>query len=484
MNTPLRRLATVVLVMFLALLGSVTTVQYLQAGSLNNDPRNVRTLYREFGNARGSIVVAGEAVASSTPVDDAFGYQRVYADGPLWSAVTGFYSIANGAGWGLEDTADDVLTGRSDRLFFSRLRDVLTGRSPEGATVETTLDPAAQRAARDALGGQRGAVVALDPRTGAVLALVSTPGYDPNALAVHDTAAASAAFSELLAAEGNPLRSKASQELYPPGSTFKLVTAAAALESGRYTAGSTLPAPTELPLPQSTRTLGNFGGGGCGADPVSLAEALRVSCNTAFASLGIDLGADALRAQAEAFGFGTTVEDLLPSTATSAFPEAPDGAQTALAAIGQGDVTATPLQMAMVAAAIANGGTLMRPYLVDTVRAADLSVVSTTEPDVLAEPVSEETAATLTQMMLGVVESGSGTAARIGGVAVAGKTGTAQTTADVAPHAWFTAFAPAEDPQVAVAVLVENGGDLGSDATGGRVAAPVARAVLEAVLAP
>ncbi|GIG30382.1 peptidoglycan D,D-transpeptidase FtsI family protein [Cellulomonas marina] len=482
MNTPLRRLASVVLVMFLALLGSVTAVQYVQAGSLNNDPRNVRTIYREFGNARGSIVVAGEAVASSTPVDDAFGYQRVYADGPLWSAVTGFYSIANGAGWGLEDTQDDVLTGRSDRLFFSRLRDVLTGQRPEGATVETTLLPAAQQAARDALGQQQGAVVAIEPATGRILALVSTPGYDPNTLAVHDTAAASQAFDELVAAPGNPLRSKATQENYPPGSTFKLVTAAAALEDGRWTPESELPAPTELELPLSSSTLGNFGGGGCGADPISLADALRVSCNTAFAGLGIELGAEALEEQAQRFGFDADPPAILPNAAGSTFPDDLDGAQTALAAIGQGSVTASPLQMALVAAAIANDGVLMEPTLVDTVRAADLSVVSRTEPSVRSEAVSGTTAESLTRMMVGVVEGGSGTSAQIGGVQVAGKTGTAQTTAEAAPHAWFTGFAPTDDPRVAVAVFVQNGGDLGSEATGGRVAAPIARAVMQAVL--
>lgn len=481
MNTPLRRMATMVLVMFVVLMGGATWVQLFQAEKLNADGRNVRTLYREYGNARGPIVVAGDAVASSVKVDDSFGYQRTYTDGDLYSAVTGFYSIVHGS-TELELAANDLLTGRGDQLFFSRLRDLITGRQPEGAAVETTILAAAQAAAREGLGDQQGAVVAIEPSTGRILALVSTPGFDPNLLASHDTAEANAAYTELAAADGNPLRSNATRETYPPGSTFKLVTAAAALESGEYTPASELPAPVELDLPQTTATITNSGGGGCGSDPVTLADALRVSCNTAFAQLGMDVGADALREQAEAFGFEDDSLTIPMGVSTSTIGDPANPPQVAQTAIGQFDVQSTPLQIAMISAAIANGGRLMHPYLVDTVRAADLSVVSTTEPDLLSTAVSPATAASLTEMMIGVVEDGTGTAARIPGVAVAGKTGTAETSDGAAPHAWFTAFAPAADPQVAVAVIVEHGGDLGSEATGGRVAAPIARAVIEAVL--
>lgn len=480
MNTPLRRLATVVLVMFVVLMGGTTWVQYVQADTLNNDPRNVRTLYREFGNARGPIVVAGEAVASSAPVDDAFGYQRSYTGGDLWSAVTGFYSVVNGR-TELELAANDALTGRGDQLFFTRVRDMLTGRRPEGAAVETTLLPAAQQAARDGLGGQQGAVVAIEPSTGKILAMVSTPGFDPNALATHDTRAAGEAYSTLDTADGNPLRSNATKETYPPGSTFKLVTAAAALESGAYTTESPLPAPVELDLPQTSATVGNFGGGGCGADPITLADALRVSCNTSFAQLGLDLGDDALREQAERFGFnqGLTIPTVV---VPSVFPDDLDAPVTAGSAIGQRDVRATPTQMAMVSAAIANGGRLMQPYLVQTVRSADLHTVDETEPELLSTAVSPGTAAALRDMMVGVVANGSGTAAQIPGVQVAGKTGTATAGDDEAPHAWFTAFAPADAPRVAVAVIVEHGGSAGNEATGGRVAAPIAKSVIQAVL--
>ncbi|HWS58739.1 MAG TPA: penicillin-binding transpeptidase domain-containing protein [Actinotalea sp.] len=483
MNTPLRRLATVVIAMFLALMGAATWVQFVQASTLNNDNRNVRTLYREYGNARGPIVVAGDSVAFSTPVDDPFGYQREYAVGPLFAPVTGYYSIVFGR-TGLEDAMNTELNGSADSLFYSRLQDLVTGRQPQGAIVEVTIDPVVQQAAWDALGDQRGAVIAMDPTTGAILAMVSSPSFDPNLLASHDTAAVNAAWTALNDDPDDPMVNRAiAGDTYPPGSTFKLVTAAAALEAG-YTPATEIPAPDVLDLPQSSATLGNFGGSSCSpTGTMTLADALRVSCNTAFGLLGMELGDDALRDQSTAFGFDTPLD--VPLTVTeSHFPDEGeiDVPQTALAAIGQYDVRATPLQMAMVSAAIANGGERMAPYLVSTVRTADLTVVSQTEVASLGRAVSATTAAYLRDMMIGVVQSGSGTAAQISGVTVAGKTGTAQTTDDAAPHAWFTGFAPAEAPRVAVAVIVENGGSAGGEATGGRVAAPIARAVIEAAL--
>jgi len=482
-NTPARRLATVVIAMFLALMGGATWVQFFQAPTLNNDNRNVRTLYREFGNARGPIVVGGESIASSTAVDDPFGYQRSYANGALYAPVTGFYSIVFSRS-GIEDAMNTELNGTADSLFYNRLQDLITGRQPQGAIVELTIDPVIQQAAWDALGDQRGAVVALDPRTGAILAMVSKPSFDPNLLASHDTAAVNEAWAALNADEGDPMVNRAiAGTTYPPGSTFKLVTAAAALEAG-MTPATQIAAPDVLDLPQSSATLGNFGGSSCSpTGTATLLDALRISCNTAFGQLGMDLGADALREQAEAFGFDTPLD--VPLTVTeSHFPdaEAIDAPQTAIAAIGQYDVRVTPLQMAMVSAAIANGGEQMAPYLVAAVRSADLTVVDQAAPSTLGRPVSAATAAALRDMMVAVVASGTGTSAQISGVTVAGKTGTAQTTADAAPHAWFTAFAPAENPTIAIAVIVENGGSAGSEATGGRVAAPVARAVIEAAL--
>jgi len=480
MNTPLRRISVVVIAMFVALMGSATWVQFVQASELNGDPRNVRTLYREFDNSRGPIVIGGEPVASSTPVEDAFGYQRTYANGPLYAPVTGYYSVVY-HGTGIEDAANGFLTGTADSLFLSRVQDLFTGRQPQGSSVELTIDPAVQQAAWDALGDQRGAVVALDPTTGAVLALVSKPSFDPNVLAGHSTTGVNEAYRLLDDDPARPLVNRATRETYPPGSTFKLIDAAAALEAG-MTSETQLPAPRSLPLPGSSASVSNFGGAACGpGETVTLAEALRISCNTAFAQLGLDLGADTLRAQAEAFGFESDLDFSL-SVAPSRFPAAPDAPQTALSAIGQYDVRATPLQMAMVSAAIANGGTQMKPYLVQTVRDPDLEVVEEASPATLRSSVSAATAAALRDMMVGVVESGTAGAARIPGIQVAGKTGTAQTTDDAAPHAWFTAFAPADAPRVAVAVVVENGGSMGNEATGGAVAAPIARAVIEAAL--
>ncbi|HEY0188097.1 MAG TPA: penicillin-binding protein 2 [Cellulomonas sp.] len=484
MNTALRRLASVVVVMFLVLLAGTTSVQFVQAGSLNSDSRNVRTLYREYGKPRGPIIVDGESIALSTEVDDSYGYQRSYTQGELYSSVTGFYSVVNG-GTGLEKSMNDILTGQSDSLFWSRVQALITGKEPEGSSIELTIDAAAQQAAYEALGDQNGAVVAIEPSTGKILAMVSTPGFDPNTLATHDTTAATTAYQELLAAVGDPLVNKATSENYPPGSTFKLITAAAALESGDYTADTEVSAPDSLTLPGTSTTLNNFGGSSCSSSgEMTLSDALEISCNTAFAQLGADLGDDAIRDQAEKFGFDAEDNLTIPMTvADSTYPSDVDAAQTALTAIGQYDVRATPVQMAMVAAAIANDGELMTPYLVQTVRTSDLDVVSEAEPEVYSQAVSASTAQSLTDMMLSVVESGTGTAAQISGVQVAGKTGTAETGVDgESPHAWFVGFAPADDPQIAVAVIVENGGDAGSEATGGKVAAPIAAAVMQAVI--
>jgi penicillin-binding protein A len=481
MNTPLRRIAIVMVAMFVALMGAATWVQFIQAPSLNADSRNVRTLYREFNKSRGPIVIGGDPVVASSPVKDAFGYQRTYTNGPLFAPVTGFYSVVYGR-TGIERDSNDFLTGAADSLFLSRVQDLFTGRQPQGSSVELTIDPTVQQAAWDALGDQRGAVVALDPTTGAILAMVSKPSFDPNVLAGHTTTAVNKAYRLLDDDPARPLVNRTIDETYPPGSTFKLIDAAAAIEAG-MTPQTQLSAPQTLPLPGSSATLSNFGGESCGAGPtVTLAEALRISCNTAFAQLGLDLGAAKVRAQADAFGFDADLHIPL-KVAPSRFPASPDAPQTALSAIGQYEVRATPLQMALVSAAIANGGTQMKPYLVARVRNPDLDVVQDTTPQTLGKPISAGTAAALRDMMIGVVANGTGTGARIPGVQVAGKTGTAQTTDNAAPHAWFTAFAPADAPKVAVAVIVEHGGNMGNEATGGRVAAPIARAVIKAVLA-
>lgn len=481
MNEPARRLSVIVLLLFLALLGSASWIQVVGAEDLNQDPRNVRTLYREFGNFRGPIVVDGESVVYSSPVDDPYNYQRSYTDGPLFASATGFFSIVYGR-TGLEQTENQLLNGSADSLFWTRLGNLFAGEQQQGASVETTLSGSLQRVAAEALGDRTGAVVAMDPETGKVLAMVTSPTYDPAALAGHDTSEVNENYANLLADPRGPLVNRAiAGDTYPPGSTFKLVVSAAALESG-FSPETELYAPQELELPNTSTTIGNYGDVACDPDDrMSLADALRTSCNTAFADLGMSLGWGVLERKAHDFGWDEELDIPLAVTA-SRLPDSPDAAQTAMSAIGQYDVRATPLQMAMVAAAIGNDGTLMRPYLVDTVRAPDLKVLSTTEPEVLRESMTRTDAADLTDMMVSVVADGTGAGARIDGVEVAGKTGTAETGRDTAPHTWFVSFAPAQDPVVALAVIVEEGGDGDRGATGGTVAAPIAKAVMQEAL--
>ena len=483
MNAPIRRLSTLVMALFCALLISTTYIQFVQAEELHDRPGNRRTLLAAYSRERGEILVGGTAIAASTPTKDELKYLRTYPQARLYSQVTGYYSFVYGAGGGLEGAEDGLLSGASDKLFYRRMVDLVTGRVPSGASLELTLDARAQQAADEALGDQRGAVVAVNPKTGAILAMVSHPQYDPNALTSHDLDKVRQAWTALTKDPRNPSVNRTiAGDLYPPGSVFKIVTAAAALESGRFTPDSELPGPAVLDLPQTDVGLPNSNRQSCGAgDRTTLLRALQVSCNTAFGWLGLELGGDALRAQAAKFGFGEALEVPLRVTPSS-FPSSPNPPQTAQSAIGQFDVRVTPLQVAMLSAAVANQGVLMRPYLVGSVRSASLDVVERTEPTELGQAVSPATAQALAQMMTAVVQDGTGTRAQVSGVDVAGKTGTAQHGEGTDPHAWFTAFAPVDDPQVAVAVVVEDGGTAGSEAAGGRVAAPIAKDVIEAVL--
>ena len=483
MNAPIRRLSVVVALMFCALLVSSTYIQFVQAGSLQDRPDNRRTLLASYARERGQILVGGVPIAKSVPTKDELKWQRVYPQALLYSHVTGYYSFTYGAGGGLEGAENSLLSGSSDKLFYRRVTDMLTGKQPTGASLELTINPAAQAAADKALGNQRGAVVALNPQTGEILALVSHPAYDPSLLSSHDTAAVVRSWKQLNADRFAPAVDRAiAGTLYPPGSTFKLVTAAAALSSGKFTEQSQLPGPAALTLPQTTATLPTDDHQPCGPNnKTSLTHALEVSCNSAFGWLGMQLGANALQSQAAKFGFGDRFT--VPMSVTpSSFPSQLNQPQLAQSSIGQYDVRVTPLQVAMIAAAIGNHGVVMNPYLVKRVTSSDLEVIDQQQPEQLSQAISADTAAALTRMMEAVVRSGTGTAAQINGVAVAGKTGTAQHGVGLAPHAWFTGFAPADNPKVAVAVVVEDGGSVGNEAVGGRVAAPIARAVMQAVL--
>lgn len=486
MNQPIRRLSMLVALMFVLLLGSSTWIQVLGAQDIKEAEGNRRTQLDSYARERGQILLGGRPIARSTPSNDDLTWQRVYSEPQLYSHVTGYHSFTYGPGGGLEAAADGLLSGRDDQLFYDRLTDTIAGRTPKGASLELTINPKAQKAAEDALGDQRGAVVALNPATGEILAMVSHPTYDPSPLVSHDAATEKAAWKRLNAdGNGRPLVNRAiGGNLYPPGSVYKIVTAAAALESGDYTKDSSIPGPARLDLPQTTASLPNAHGGPCGpGDRVTLEVALQDSCNTAFGWLGMELGGQALSEQSEKFGFGqdlTVPMKVSPST----FPSDPNPPQEAQSGIGQFEVRVTPMQVAMVTAAVANEGVVMRPYIVERVLGGDTSVIDETKPDEMSEAVSSETASALSDMMVRVVEQGTGSGGAVPGISVAAKTGTAQHEQGAAPHAWYTAFAPADNPKIAVAVVVEDGGAAGNQASGGQVAGPISAAVMKAVLQP
>jgi peptidoglycan glycosyltransferase len=476
-NAPLRRVAISVLVLFTLLIVNVNYIQVVRSEELRADSGNRRVIVEEYDRQRGSIVVDGTEIALSVPTDDDLTYLRQYPQGPLYAAVTGYYSFLSGAS-GIERAENEVLTGDDARLFTRRLADIFTGRDPSGGDVVLTLDAGVQEAAMAGLEGVTGGVVALDPSTGAVLGLASTPSFDPNLLSSHDGDAIREYAEQLEAAERDPRLNRAISDNYPPGSVFKVIVSAAALSSGDYTPDTVIPAPDVLTLPGTSTTLQNFGGSRCsGSGEQPLIDALTISCNTAFALLGIELGEDRIREMAEAFGMDGEQLEIPLTTAGSSVGDIESDAALGQSSIGQRDVRMTPLQAAMVAAAVANDGTLMTPYLVDQLRAPDLTVIEQADPEEFSEPISPEVADQLTEMMVSVVDNGSGRAARISGIDVAGKTGTAQVAEDVPDHNWFIGFAPADDPQIAVAVFVANGGG-----TGGDVSAPIARQVMQAYL--
>ncbi len=482
MNKELKRVSTVVLLMFLSLFLSTTIIQVVTADSLKADGRNARTLYASYSAERGPILVDGQPIAYSQPVDDDYKFQRVYANGPLYAPVTGYLTLNQG-NTGIESALNSYLTGTSNDQFFDQINAVLTGQNPKGASVELTIDPAVQQAAWDALGDYQGAVIAIKPKTGEIIAMVSKPTFDPNLLAVHDTDQVIDTYNQLLDDPLDPLINRAlAGALDPPGSTFKLVVASAALESGKYTAASEFPNPATLTLPETNFDISNSDEGTCGpGENATIATAIRLSCNIPMAELGAQLGYRAILDQANKFGFNESIDVPLTST-ESVYPRVLDAPQTMLSAFGQSDVRASPLQMAMVSMAIANGGTIMKPNLVESVVSSNLTTIQSFQPEVYKQAISRETAAAMTQMMVDAVANGAASNATIDGVAVAGKTGTAQNDGDNPYTLWFTGFAPADDPEVVVAVVVQNGGGLGQDGTSSGISAPIGRKVLEAVL--
>jgi peptidoglycan glycosyltransferase len=486
-NRCIRRAGVFCVLLLAALLLNAARVQVLRAGSYNANPANRRITLARFQDPRGDILVGGRRITGSRPTGEHLRYARTYADGPLYAPVTGFASQLYGATL-LEGTEDAVLDGSEPTLASKPLWDELTRVRQRGGDVHTTIDAGAQRAAYAGLAGRKGAVAAVDPATGRILALVSSPSYDPGLLSGAGREAVDA-WTRLNRDPDQPMLDRAIRQTYPPGSTFKVVTAAAALQSGLVT---DLRARTDSPdpywLPGTRVGLTNEGPGCRNA---SVYDAFRFSCNTVFAKLGADLGRRGVVERAEAFGFNDTRLRLPTGVAKSNVDPDMSADQVALSSIGQFDTTATPLQMAMVAAAVGNGGRLMAPYLVDRVTNRAGVTVSTTRPRLLRQAVGARTAGQLQQLMEAAVTSGTGGNAAIPGVVVGGKTGTAQhgPANTGTPYAWFicyakpTAVAPAPRATVAVAVVVEDADAVRADISGGGNAAPVARAVMRAVLA-
>lgn len=482
MTKELRRLSFVILAMFLSLFAATSWIQVVDADSLAQNPANTRTRLDSYQIQRGSIIVDGTAIATSVPADDRYQYQRMYSDPALWAPITGYYNPVLDSRTGIEGALNSDLSGTGSNAFFGEIERILSGQPQQGLSVQLTMDPQAQRAAYDAMQGLKGAVVAIEPATGRVLAMVSTPGFDTNALTAHDPAVVEAEYDRLAADPDKPLYNRAiGGNLNPPGSTFKVVVAAAALASGEWTLDSTFPNPARYTLPGTSTTVSNAWGGACGdGETTTLAQALKLSCNIPMAELAVELGDKRIREMAEKFGFNTDLEIPLAVTPSS-YPSGLSDDATALTGFGQGKVTATPLTIAMVAAGLANDGTVMKPRMVDAVIGDDFAVHTQFDDEVLAEALDPEAADALTAVLVEGVASGAATGARIDGVDVAGKTGTAENGGK--PYTlWFTGFAPAEDPQVAVAVVVEDGGGRGTSGSGNAIAAPIAKKVIEAVL--
>lgn len=493
MNKQLKFLTRTVFAMFIVLFFSVTMIQFVNADDLRNNPLNQRTIKNSYKVERGSILVDGETVAYSTPTDDQFKYLRTYDPGALYAPVTGHFSRQQGM-TGLESAMNKELSGSSDALFFTRLQNTLNGVKPQGSSIDTTINAKAQQAAYDAMQEHEfeGAVVAFEPKTGRILALVSTPTYDPNQLSMNSNEEIIENYNNLNASELQPLVNRAiAGDLYHPGSVYKLVTAAAAIEGGHAKPSSEFDNPASLTLPQSSAVMRNSDLQTCGGgSKASLETAIVYSCNIPIAEMAMDMDKNEVPKMAQEFGFGQDITIPLEVT-PSVSPKPLDKAQVALSSIGQLDVRTTPLQIAMVSGAIANGGTLMTPQLVDRVIAPDLTVEKTFKPTEMNQPISAETAQAITGMMEKGVSDPTGFAhlSAIDGVRVAGKTGTAQNGIDAngndLPYTlWYTGFAPVDDPQVAVAVVIANGGGAGFDYQGGSYDLPTAvgKRVMEAVL--
>jgi peptidoglycan glycosyltransferase len=485
-NTPVRRIVWALLAGFLVLTLATTWIQVVAGPSYRDDPRNPRLSAWRVGRERGAIVTDDATVVgrSDPNPEDPQTFTRVYPTADRYAHTIGYVSVLFGSR-GLERTREQDLVSHRDSTISGVLNAVLGG-DPRPRGLRLTFDDELQQAAVDALEGSRGSIFALDPTTGAVLASVSTPGFDPNTLVSSDASPAGEALED---DPDIPLLHRTIATTYPPGSTFKVITTAAALETGIAGPATEFADPQALELPGTSSTIHTYDDGLCGdGESVTLAEAFVRSCNTTFAALGMQVGAEALTATAEAFGFNQEIPYDLPVLASS-MPDADDFVDDPAAAaqnsLGQRDVRATPIQMALVAAAVANEGNIMIPYVVGDVFTHDGKIESHTEPTLWRRAISPASAAILSDLMEQVVLSGTGRNAAVPSIRVAGKTGTAEVTG-ASPHVWFIGFAPVDpepgERQIALAIVLEDGGPAGETASGGSVAAPIAAKLFETYL--
>ncbi|KNH19540.1 peptidoglycan glycosyltransferase [Arthrobacter sp. ZBG10] len=486
MNQAIRNSWVAAVAMFALIFGAISFVQVVGADDLKANPLNQRAVLQNFCNDRGAIIVGGDPVAESVEgTSEVCAFQRTYPQGDLYAGLTGYFSQSYGA-TGLEQSMGEVLAGNSDQLFLDRIGQLFLGSQPKGASVELTIDPELQKLAYSLIpDGQRGSIVVTDPKTGAILAMVSKPSYDPNTVATQDRTAEQAAMDQLIKVPGINLNQNVSGptgELLAPGSVFKLVDTAAALASGKYNKDSVLPNPAQLPFDGIDYSLPNYAGGNCYTrTEASFAFALQQSCNTPFASIALDLGRDAIAEQAKKFGIGEDVGDQLKlaHATENSFPDDLDGPGLAQSSVGQKDVRATPLQINMMTAAIANDGVQMAPSLIKTLRSPDLRVIDEPQPEQLRTSTTPEIANQITEWMESAVSQGIARGAAVPGVEVAGKTGTAELgNAGGTNNSWFTGFAPAGNPQVAVTIVMEDVDVV----TGAQLTSPNAKKIFEAVL--
>lgn len=482
MNQAIRNSWIVAITLFALLFGSISYVQFFAADTLNKNPNNNRQLIANFCSNRGPILVSGHPIAESVATDNDCKYQRKYNDPYLYAGLTGFYSLTNGQ-YGLEEAMKEDLAGTSNDALFERIAQTFTGAKPQGRSVELTIDDSIQKLAYSMIpDGVAGSIVVMNPKTGAIIAMASKPSYDTNLMASHDSSVVAKAYDELVQTPSiNLFGSPAFKQTYAPGSVFKLVDTAAALESGKYNKDSVLANPAELAFPGINYALPNYRYGQCYSQTTAtFTFALENSCNTPFASIALDLGQDAITKQAEKFGFNDSSVKIPMGVETSRFPGSTgvlDQPSLAQSAIGQLNVTATPLQIAMMTAAIANDGKQMKPNLVQTVRSPDLKTVSSLTPEVLRQSTTPAIAQQIKDWMVSVVDNGIASGAAVPGVKVAGKTGTAE-VANNLNNAWFTGFAPADDPQVVVSIVMPNV----DVATGALLTSPNASKLFKAVL--